>query len=199
MKELFSAFSSAVFFPLVSLVLPGLAAISSWYVLMMRSVGLRELVQKNHSETAFVLMLLSIFVGTIIDDLGMRIESCWFDRQRDAKTKGLHFAEWWAYLRKPFATEPSGRRHLRNLVARLKFELGVPVALVVALPGLWLNSAIHYKPALGMTGGALCLIAYLLLEAAATHEALGLLRHELLKEGDVTDFYSRQPVRTVNG
>jgi hypothetical protein len=38
MKELFSAFSSAVFFPLVSLVLPGLTAISSWYVLIMRSV-----------------------------------------------------------------------------------------------------------------------------------------------------------------
>jgi len=28
---------------------------------------------------------------------------------------------------------------------------------------------------------------------------LGLLRHELLKEGDVDDFYSRQRVRTVNG
>jgi hypothetical protein len=199
MKELFSAFSSAVFFPLISLVLPGLTAISSWYVLIMRSIGLRELVQKNHSETAFVLMLISIFVGTIIDDLGMRIESCWFDRQRDAKTKGLHFAEWWAYLRKPFAIEPSGRRHLRNLVARLKFELGVPVALVAALPGLWFNSAIRYKPALGMTAGAFCLIAYLLLEAAATHEALGVLRHELLKEGEVADFPSRQRVRTVNG
>jgi hypothetical protein len=199
MKELFSAFSSAVFFPLISLVLPGLTAISSWYVLIMRSVGLRELVQKNHSETAFVLMLISIFVGTIIDDLGMRIESCWFDRQRDAKTKGLHFAEWWAYLRKPFAIEPSGRRHLRNLVTRLKFELGVPVALVVALPGLWFNSATRYKPALGMTAGAFCLIAYLLLEAAATHEALGVLRHELLKDADVADFPSRQRVRTVNG
>jgi hypothetical protein len=199
MKELFSAFSSAVFFPLISLVLPGLTAISSWYVLIMRSVGLRELVRQNHSETAFVLMLLSIFVGTIIDDLGMRIESCWFDRQRDAKTKGLHFAEWWAYLRKPFPIEPSGRRHLRNLVTRLKFELGVTVALLVDLPGLWFNSAIRYKPALGMTVGAFCLIAYLLLEAVATHEALGLLRHELLKEGEVADFTSRQRVRTVNG
>jgi hypothetical protein len=188
MKELFSAFSSAVFFPLVSLVLPGLTAISSWYVLMMRSTSLRELVRQNHSETAFVLMLLSIFLGTIIDDLGMRIESCWFDRQRDAKTKGLHFAEWWAYLRKPFAIEPSGRRHLRNLVARLKFELGVPVALGIAVPGLWCNSATRYKPALGLTAGAFCLIVYLLLEASATHEALGLLRHELLKEPETANF-----------
>jgi uncharacterized membrane protein YwzB len=94
-EELFSAFSSAVFSPLVSLVLPGLTAISSWYVFMMRSMAFRELVQKNHSETAFLLMLLSIFIGIIIDDLGMRVESCWFDRQRDARTKGLNFAEWW--------------------------------------------------------------------------------------------------------
>jgi hypothetical protein len=198
MKELFSAFSSAVFFPLVSLVLPGLTAISSWYVLMMRSTGLRELVRQNHSETALVLMLLAIFVGTIIDDLGMRIESCWFDRQRDAKTKGLHFAEWRAYLRKPFAVEPFERRHLRNLVARLKFELGVAVALGIALPGLWCNSASRYKPLIVMTAGAFCLIAYLLLEAASTHEALGLLRHELLKEPEAANF--PQPrVRIVNG
>jgi hypothetical protein len=190
MKELFSAFSSAVFFPLVSLVLPGLTAISSWYVLMMRSVGVRELVQKNHSETAFLLMLLFIFVGTIIDDLGMRIESCWFDHQRDARTKGLHFAEWWAYLRKPFGIEPSRRRHLRTLVTRLKFELGVPVALAIAIPGLWFNNATRCGLAFGMTAGALCLIAYLLLEAAATHEALGLLCHELLKDANVADITS---------
>jgi hypothetical protein len=50
-----------------------------------------------------------------------------------------------------------------------------------------------------LTVGAFCLIAYLLLEAAATHEALGLLRHELLKEAGVADFPSRQHVRTVNG
>ena len=72
--------------------------------MMRSSIGLSQLV----NQTAFVLMLLSIFVGTIIDDLGMKVESCWLDRQREAKTKGLHFAEWWAYLRKPFEIEPSG-------------------------------------------------------------------------------------------
>jgi hypothetical protein len=36
-----------------------------------------------------------------------------------------------------------------------------------------------------MTAVALCLIAYLQLEAAATHEALALLRHELLTQ--ITD------------
>src|SRR5262245_24624736 len=125
MKDLFSALSAAVSYPLVSLVLPGLTAISTWFLLLMRSAGFRLMVEKNHSETALVLLLVSIFAGTIIDDLGMRIESYWLDRQRDARTKGLHFGEWWAYLRTPFGVEPSGRRHLRNLVARLKFELGI--------------------------------------------------------------------------
>jgi hypothetical protein len=182
MKELFSAFGSAVFFQLVSLVLPGLTAMSAWFILMLRSAQVREIIGRNHTETAFVLMLVSIFAGTVIDDIGMRIESRWLDHQRDARTKGLHFEEWWAYLRKPFETEPSGRRHLRNLVARLKFELGVPVALVLTLPGVWLNETIRYWPAVLTTAGAVCLCVYLLLEAGATHEVLGALRHELLKE-----------------
>src|SRR5579859_4456255 len=141
MKELFSAFGSAVFFPLVSLVLPGLTATTSWFVLAMRSQAVQSIVARNHTETAFVLMLIWLFIGIVIDDLGMRVESLWLDRLRDAKTKGLHFQEWWEYLRKPFEIEPSGRRHLRTLVVRLKFELGVPIALIVGIPGVWLNSS----------------------------------------------------------
>ena len=65
---------------------------------------------ENHTETAFLLMLLSIFVGTVIDDLGTRLESAWLDRARNIRTSGVHREEWWAYLRKPFDVEPSGRR-----------------------------------------------------------------------------------------
>ena len=198
MKELFSAFGSAVFFPLVSLVLPGLAALTSWFILLMRSTGFQAIVKQNHTETAFVLMLAAIFVGTVIDDLGMRIESLWLDRQRDARTKGLHFEEWWAYLRQPFEIEPSGRRHLRNLVARLKFELGVPVAFLLALPGVWFNVSAYYWPAVLTTVLLLCLGSYLLLEAASTHEVLGTLRHELLRQFDGVDCTARKNVRAVN-
>jgi len=198
MKELFSAFGSAVFFPLVSLVLPGLTATSSWFILLMGSADFREMVKQNHTETAFVLMLISIFVGIVIDDLGMRIESLWLDRQRDTRTKGLHFEEWWAYLCKPFEIEPSGRRHLRHLVTRLKFELGVPIAFVFTVPGIWFNGAIRYWPAFLMTAGAVCLSSYLLIEASATHDALGALRHELLKEIGGKDFSLKKGVRAVN-
>ena len=139
MKELFASLSATVFNPLVSLVLPGLTAISAWFVLFAQRPSLDMLISRNHTETAFVLMLLTIFVGTVVDDLGKRIESLWLDARRERRTQGIHSEEWWAYLRKPFVCEPSGRRHLRRLVARLKFELGVPIGAAVTVPALWLN------------------------------------------------------------
>src|SRR5215468_2699698 len=114
MKELLSALSATIIYPLVSLVLPGLTVISGWFLLFAQRPSLDLLISRNHTETAFVLMLLTIFVGTVVDDLGMRIESLWLDSARDRRTNGSHTAEWWAYLRKPFVTEPSGRRHLRR-------------------------------------------------------------------------------------
>jgi len=159
---------------------------------------MRELVHRNHTETAFVLMLIAIFVGTVIDDLGMRIESRWLDAVRERRTAGLHGEEWWAYLRKPFAAEPSGRRHLRRLVARLKFELGVPVGVVVTAPALWLNPALGRPWAALTTALAVCLSAYLLVEAAATHDVLGKLRHELLKdEGTTCPMLARKTVQSA--
>jgi hypothetical protein len=197
MKDLFAAFGSAVFSPLVSLVLPGLTAISAWFVYLMTSSGFRLLVGRNHTETAFTVMLLSVFVGTVIDDLGMRIETLWLDRKRNQRTGGLHADEWWRYLCKPFNVEPSGRRHLRRLVARLKFELGVPIGLVIATPAIWVNSLMN-RWAIAATVLALCLCAYLLLEAARTHEVLGRLRHELLKsDGEACSLLDRKVTRSA--
>lgn len=182
MKELFSAFSAAVFYPLVALVLPGLTAISGWFLYLGEQAPLGGIVSRNHTETAFVLMLLAIFVGTVIDDIGMRIETIWLDSRRERRTGGHHSKEWWGYLRKPFSIEPSGRRHLRRLVARLKFELGVPVGFLVTGPAVWLNHVVGPQMALIVCAIGVIVCSYLLFEAAATHEVLGQLRHELLKE-----------------
>jgi hypothetical protein len=38
---------------------------------------------------------------------------------------------WWKYLRKAFDIKPSGSRHLRKLVVRLKFEPGIPIGLAI--------------------------------------------------------------------
>jgi hypothetical protein len=199
MKELFSAFSAAVFYPLVSLVMPGLAAISGWHLLLTTQHSFRSLVGRNHTETAFVLMLLSIFVGTVIDDLGTRLESAWLDRARNARTRGVHREEWWAYLRKPFDVEPSGRRHLRKLVARLKFELGVPLGVTITLPAIWMNPSFPGATASVATIGGTVLSIYLLMEAKATHNVLGELRHELLKDGAIISFPTRKTIQSIQG
>ena len=195
MKELFSAFSAAVFYPLVSLALPGLTAMIGWFICLLNYPSFRKAVSQNHTETAFVLMLLSIFIGTVIDDLGTRIESLWLDRWRNKRTNGVHEEEWWAYLRKPFDVEPSGRRHLRKLVARLKFELGVPIGVTLTFPAIWLHPIMSQRWTVAGTilGGILSI--YLLLEAAATHEVLGELRHELLI--DTTGLHSVKPRKPV--
>jgi hypothetical protein len=198
MKELFSAFSAAVFYPLVSLALPGLTAIVGWFFYFMNHASFRVAVSQSHTETSFVLMLMSIFVGTVIDDIGTRLESAWLDRWRNKRTSGLHEEEWWAYLRKPFDVEPSGRRHLRKLVARLKFELGIPIGLAFTVTGIWFNPAISYRWTTTITAVGMILSVYLLLEAAATHEVLGALRHELLKEtSEVYSVRTRKPVQSI--
>jgi len=97
-------------------------------------------------------------------------------------------------LRKPFAIEPSGRRHLRYLVARLKFELGVPVGFAITALALWRTPSITFGQRTAVTVIGLCLFAYLLFEAASTHEELGVLRHELLRDNaEMTSF--KKPVR----
>jgi hypothetical protein len=143
-------------------------------------------------------MLAAIFAGTVIDDLGMRIERGWLDAKHERQPAGLHSQEWWAYLRKPLAAEASGRRHLRRLVARLKFELGVPIGVVVTAPALWLNPTLSAFWAALLTTLAVCLSAYLFGEAAATHDVLGRLRHELLKdEGTTSAMVPRKTVQSA--
>jgi hypothetical protein len=181
-KELFSAFSTAVFHHLVSIVLPGLAAIGGWFLYFEARPSFSQLVGNNHTETAFITMLVSIFVGTIIDDLGTRVERGWLDMREKKRTHGQHQEEWWAYLRKRFDVEPTGLRHLRRLVARLKFELGVPIGLLMTVPSIWLNPTVNSLAAIIGTSLGSLLCIYLLFEAAATHALLAELRHQLLIE-----------------
>jgi hypothetical protein len=81
-------------------------------------------------------------------------------------------------------------------VARLKFELGVPIGTAVTVPALWLNPALNVAWAAGITVLAACLSTYLLAEAAATHDVLGRLRHELLKE-DACPLVPRKSVQSA--
>ena len=138
MPNFFSAFTSEVFRPLVTLLIPGAIAISTWFVgLLWHFHDLQSLVHNNHADVALVLVLAMTFAGLVLEDLGARVETHW-DARKD-KRDGKHVDNWYAYLRTAFKADPIGRRYLRALVLRLKFELGIAFAMVSAAGGiLWL-------------------------------------------------------------
>ena len=183
MPNFFSAFTSEVFRPLVTLLIPGAIALSTWFVgLLWHFAGLRALVYNNHAETGFMLFLAVTFAGVVLEDCGAHIETQ-FDGIRDEKD-GKHIDAWYAYLRTSFKADPIGRRYVRTLVLRLKFELGVAFGSLSAGAGiLWL----WY---LGLSGVSvaifelLCLAfaAYGFYEGWSTHYALAINRHNLLQD-----------------
>jgi hypothetical protein len=65
MPNFFSAFTSEVFRPLVTLLIPGAIAISTWFVgLLWHFAGLRALVYNNLTETGFIVFLAVTFAGS---------------------------------------------------------------------------------------------------------------------------------------
>lgn len=183
MPNFFSAFSSEVFRPLVTLLIPGAIAISSWVVVLLwQFVDLRKLVYGNHAETGLVLFLAMTFAGLVCEDFGAHVETK-FDEMRDEKDK-KHLDNWFLYLRTAFKADPIGRRYLRTLVLRLKFELGVGFgALSAALGILWLWH-LGLNGSSAVTGEVLCGLSafYGFYEGWSTHDALAINRENLLGE-----------------
>jgi hypothetical protein len=183
MPNFFSAFTSEVFRPLVTLLIPGAIAISTWFVgLLWHFHDLRTLVFNNHAEVGIVLVLGMTFAGLVLEDMGARVETL-FDARRE-KIGGKQFENWNAYLRTAFKADPIGRRYVRTLVLRLKFELGIAFAMLSAGAGLlWLWSMGLSCKAVLITE-LLCVLftAWGFLEGWSTHDTLAKNRANLLQE-----------------
>jgi len=183
MPNFFSAFTSEVFRPLVTLLIPGAIAISTWFAaLLWRFSDLRALVNRNHTEAALILFLAMTFAGLVLEDLGAHVETE-FDWIRDNQDN-KYIDNWYAYLRTAFKADPIGRRYVRTLVLRLKFELGVGFGMLSAAGGiLWL-----WRIGLGggpvAVGEILCALFafYGFYEGWSTHNTLGINRANLLEE-----------------
>ena len=183
MPNFFSAFTSEVFRPLVTLLIPGAIAISTWFVgLLWHFHDLRTLVYNNHTEVGLLLVLAMTFAGLVLEDMGARVESH-LDSRKD-KQDGKHFHNWYAYLRTAFKADPIGRRYVRTLVLRLKFEFGIAFAMLSAGAGLlWL---LH----MGLSGKVVticelicvCFMGLGLIEGCSTHDTLAKNRANLLEE-----------------
>jgi hypothetical protein len=186
-KELFAAFNADFFRALATLIIPGSVALSSWAVyVVLRFERLRVLVSNNHIETAFVVFLLMVIVGMVIEDIGSRIEKQ-MDTIADRATNGQHTRDWYSYLKTAFVCEAIGRRYIRTLVTRLKFELGTSVGLLIAGAGvvtLYVDEFLSLRALIVFLALALVLAGYLgLVEARSSHRLLAKARTEML--GDI--------------
>src|SRR6478752_7991876 len=135
----FAAFQSEVFRPLVTLLIPGALALSSWLIaLTWRFQSLKSVMAGHTSETYLILFFVITCLGIVIEDLGARIE-LHFDKLANQKTDGKHDEQWFGYLRTAFVSEPIGRGYIRSLVLRLKFQIGILLSSIVAGLGVvWL-------------------------------------------------------------
>jgi hypothetical protein len=184
MPNFFSAFTSEVFRPIATLLIPGAIGVSTWLVaLIWHFESLRVLVRDNHTDTALVVLLAMIFGGLVFEDIGAQYES-WLDGRADVRTNKLHSQQWSGYLRSAFKADPIGRRYMRTLVLRLKFELGIASAMTSAAVGLaWLFVlGLNYRVALVCELICICFVVWGLWEARQTHQVLGQTRAELLKD-----------------
>jgi hypothetical protein len=187
MKELFAAFNSDFFRALTTLIIPGAVAVSTWAVqLVLAYEPLKKMVHENHVETAFVIGTAIVFIGMIIEDVGARIESL-LDSRADRRTNGKHTEEWYSYLRTAFVSEPIGRRYIRTLVTRLKFELGTAIGILIADVGLvllWADGSASWRLSVALLTLSLSVAGYLgMFEAPASHELLATARTHML--GDI--------------
>jgi hypothetical protein len=182
MPNFFSAFSTDVFRPLATLLLPGAIGITTWVVaILWRFPAVKDLVSRNHTEVGFVFFLAMVFAGLVFEDFGARLEDR-FDRWADQRTNGQHTENWNAYLQVAFKSDPIGRRYARTPVLRLKFELGVVFAMVSSGFGLIWLAALGLSCAAVLCCGVLR-VAFIVsgfLEAVATHKLLSKSRAGLL-------------------
>jgi hypothetical protein len=184
MPSLFTAFTSEIFQPLVTLLIPGAIAVSTWLIAVLwHFAHLTQLADQNRTEATLIIFLLMTFAGLSVEDIGSHFEK-WLDKCKDAKTSGTHTKQWNEYLRIAFIADPIGRRYARTLVLRLKFELGIVFGMASAALGLVWLAVLGLKCSVTLVSFLACLIfiAWNYYEVTQTHEVLGETRTELLKD-----------------
>lgn len=187
MPNFFSAFQSEVFRPLVTLLIPGALAISTWFIaLFSKYDSLRQTIKTNRGETTWLLVLLTITIGIMVEDLGSHVEG-FFDWIRNRNPNGQHMRIWYSYLRTAYVAEPIGRRYLRTVVLRLKFEFGVSISSFSAVVGiLWARKfTTSFAGELGawLLGLGILVGVLQMIEAYLTHGLLSETRYQMV--GDI--------------
>jgi hypothetical protein len=130
MKELLAAFAAEVFRPVVTLLIPGFWAMAPWTIAMFLHYPATWSFACSHRDgSGLVFVVIATALGMILEDLGARLEKFFFDRHTN------DYSTWFSYLALALDREPIGLRYIRTVVLRMKFELGMGLASVIALIG----------------------------------------------------------------
>lgn len=130
--------------PLITLAIPGGVAIAPYVYLLHTNATVVNLWENHETALIFFLLVISLAVGLLLEDIGSEIENFFFDCvEKNDPT-------WNKYLKKPSYSElkdlgtnqegtyitETNKDYIRSIVLRLKFELGMFIAIVFAIPGL---------------------------------------------------------------
>jgi hypothetical protein len=177
-RDIFSAFGSEVFRPLITVLVPGLVALSTFFwTLLERLPIVRHLAETRRTETGIVLLLSALAIGEVLEDLGSHIETI-FDYWKKEKDPDFD-VKWHDYLFLSFKQDPIGRGYIKSLVLRLKFELGCSLGLFFCAFGVF-TTQMPFCMKLALAALLLAGVAGGVWEGWETHGTLATARHELL-------------------
>ena len=173
-----------VFRPLATIVIPGAIAALPWLWLVTHRIdALHSLRSDQEIIAAFLIFLVCIAVGMILEDLGAEVESGIWDRIL-SKHDGKFEETWHRYLCIVHDPEPIGQRYLRTVLLRMKFEVGSGLGLFFGWIGLCLAQG-RYDPIPRIDFAIISLVAvvgaaFLLYQSYRSAEMLGEVRRLLV-------------------
>ncbi len=135
--QAFDIFNRQVLRGLTTLVIPGAVILASYLALLAYHFpGWADYWLTNPGSTLIIVLVVSLAAGMIIDNLGGLIESRILDKILSYKDSD-HMKNWEEYLACPDDERIVAYGYLRSLLLRMKFELNLSVAFILAIPGLY--------------------------------------------------------------
>ena len=183
--ELTSVLKNELFRPTVTLIIPGGIATAPYLSLCFHYFPCtKKFASSNTWLFAIVILLVSVAIGLILEDIGSRIEACFDEKLARQKKYTRHVGEWKKYWRLSFKEESVGHRYLRSIIIRLKFEMNMIASLPFLFFGfLWLSILKVLTATQMFVIGVIvaALLSYMTFEAWAGVKLLSDIRRELLK------------------
>jgi hypothetical protein len=184
-----STLRADVFRSVVTILVPGLFAISPCVGMLLYSCPpMARFAEANQGTSSLLVLLAALAWGHVLEDLGAWIEKDLWDQRLKQRKRDKYpnlDEEWNKYLRLAFKDEPVGHRYLRTIQMRLKFELNSAVSVPFFLLALvCFNYVAEFCSCVtvALISAIVLLVGvYLLWESYRSCGVLASVRRELLK------------------